>query len=640
MPPAPPLPPPCSASSLENTFTSCCSGLPLGPDHGSLASSTLKMAWPGDVAPAVPSERQRLVLPQTNGAGEIPPGVLSTPEPLLRLQRTWGVWQVPELDGRDAEALMAQWPMGSFLVTGPDSSQALVLRTSPGEINTYQIQKFPGGVSLESSNLCMPDLPHLLAFLSASRDVLPRTLLLPPPALTPGDKHTDPLQVGQAQADTSRRVLSVVNQLYLDTHGSWGLELTPEETAQGHSPGPPRRAARRNPGPHRVSWVEDPPSAQVHQPRRALASLAEEQRQENKDNYRDEEEDAEDELTAHIRALARARSSYVARQCRALRARLASDVRGPSGPGDPATELLQDVRHLLTDLQDYLAKDPDVRSVFGSRAPGAPHKDKDLGPAVEAAVYRAVLAPLKPTLWTQLRTLRAQELRRLRRRQIALRAGAGPEGQSPAPALRSRIHARLAHLHAACSPRRKVALLLAACGDVYAGLAGGENQGKAGWARAGLWSGRGSGLLCARGVQGEGSSRWWQVAAGTWEPDGGDCAPQPPRDLTSGFPRAPGGRRLPACADRGADLESAHRGDAAGRGVSYGALGSRGASGRGRVLPDHVVRGAAPHCPLPARRGPRAPGAQLGSQRLPAPVAPPADAARTEPARSPGPAAF
>ncbi|XP_013377871.1 PREDICTED: ras and Rab interactor-like protein isoform X9 [Chinchilla lanigera] len=442
MPPAPPLPPPCSASSLENTFTSCCSGLPLGPDHGSLASSTLKMAWPGDVAPAVPSERQRLVLPQTNGAGEIPPGVLSTPEPLLRLQRTWGVWQVPELDGRDAEALMAQWPMGSFLVTGPDSSQALVLRTSPGEINTYQIQKFPGGVSLESSNLCMPDLPHLLAFLSASRDVLPRTLLLPPPALTPGDKHTDPLQVGQAQADTSRRVLSVVNQLYLDTHGSWGLELTPEETAQGHSPGPPRRAARRNPGPHRVSWVEDPPSAQVHQPRRALASLAEEQRQENKDNYRDEEEDAEDELTAHIRALARARSSYVARQCRALRARLASDVRGPSGPGDPATELLQDVRHLLTDLQDYLAKDPDVRSVFGSRAPGAPHKDKDLGPAVEAAVYRAVLAPLKPTLWTQLRTLRAQELRRLRRRQIAPPCGAASTRASPTCTLRAPRAAR------------------------------------------------------------------------------------------------------------------------------------------------------------------------------------------------------
>lgn len=110
------------------------------------------------------------------------------------------------------------------------------------------------------------------------------------------------------------------------------------------------------------------------------------------------------------------------------------------------------------------------------------------GPAVEAAVCRVVFAPLKPALWTRLRTLRAQELRRLRRRQIALRAGAGPEGQSPAPALRSRIHARLAHLHAACSPRRKVALLLAVCSDVYAGLARGENQGKGG---AGRLPGRG-----------------------------------------------------------------------------------------------------------------------------------------------------
>ncbi|KAM6154350.1 ras and Rab interactor-like protein [Erethizon dorsatum] len=413
----------------------------------------------------------RLVLPQTNGAGEIPPGVLSTPEPLLRLWRTWGVWQVPELDAQDAEALMAQWPLGSFLVTGPDSSQALVLRTSPREINTYQIQKFPGGVSLESSNLCMPDLPHLLAFLSASRDVLPRTLLLPPPTLVPGDKHADPLQIGRAQVDTSGRVLSVVNQLYLDTHGGWELEQIPEETAQGHGP------ARRNPALHRVSWVEDPPSAQVHQPQPALASLVEEkEQQEDNNNYRDEEEDAEDELTAHVRALARTRSSYVARRYRALQARLSSDSRGPNKPGDPTTELLQDVRHLLTDLQDYLAKDPDVRAVFGSRGPGTPQKDKDLGPAVEAAVCRAVLSPLKPTLWTRLRTLRAQELRRLRRRQIALRAGAGPEGQSPAPALRSRIHAHLAHLHAACSPRRKVALLLAVCSDVYTGLAGGENQ--------------------------------------------------------------------------------------------------------------------------------------------------------------------
>ncbi|XP_047385187.1 ras and Rab interactor-like protein isoform X2 [Sciurus carolinensis] len=457
------------------------------------------MVQPDNMASAAPTEGERPVPPQANGAGKTPLGVLSTPEPLLRLKRTWGVWQVPELDAKEAEALVKLWPLGSFLVTGHDPSQVLVLKTglSPREVNTYQIQKVPGGVSLESSNLCMPDLPHLLAFLSASRDVLPQTLLLPPPTPVPGGRHKESLQVGRVQGEPSGRVLSVVNQLYLETHGGWGREQTPQavepETDPRLAPAP------RNPVLHQVSWVEGPLSPEVHHPVPALASLVEEKEEEEEDNdtYNDQEEEPEDVLTAHVRALARARSSYVGRQYRGLRARLTSDCTGSHRPGDPATELLQDVRHLLTDLQDYLSKDPDVRAVFGSRGPRFPQTDEDIGngedwkgtpmasgPAVEAAVCRAVLEPLKPALWTRLRTLRAQELRRLRRRQIALRVGAGPpgaqgvglEGQSPAPALRSRIHSRLEHLHAACAPRRKVALLLAVCSDVYAGLARCDNQ--------------------------------------------------------------------------------------------------------------------------------------------------------------------
>ncbi|MXQ96145.1 hypothetical protein E5288_WYG020255 [Bos mutus] len=131
----------------------------------------------------------------------------------------------------------------SFLVIGHHPRQVLVLKTgsSPGEVNTYQIQKLPGGVCLESSKLCMPDLPHLLAFLSASRDILPRTLLLPPPTLGPEDQNTDPLQIGSIQLSTSRRVLFLVNNLYLETHRGWGMEQTlPEttpETAERHGPG-------------------------------------------------------------------------------------------------------------------------------------------------------------------------------------------------------------------------------------------------------------------------------------------------------------------------------------------------------------------------------------------------------------------
>ncbi|XP_039710617.1 ras and Rab interactor-like protein isoform X3 [Pteropus medius] len=469
--------------SVRNTFTSCSSRPALReqrPDHGLLASHILRMAQQEGKATADPTNEERLVLSQENGAGETCFGVLAAPEPLLRLRRTWGVWQIPELDAQGAEALLELWPPGSFLVTGHDSSEVLMLRTgpSPGEVNTYKIRKLPGGMSLESSNLCMPDLPHLLAFLSASRDVLPRTLLLPPPTLGPGEQHTDPLQIGNVQLNTSGRVLSVVNQLYLEAHRGWGVEQTPPETPSETAE--KQGAAPRHPAPHRVSWVEGPLSPEVHHPGPALASLVEEEEEDG--NYKDEEEGPEDVLTRHVRVLARARSSYVARQLRGLRARLTSDAGGPHRPGDPATELLQDVRHLLTDLQDHLAKDPDVRAVVGSRGPGVPQKDEDLGPAVEAALCRAVLAPLKPALWMRLRTLRAPELRRLRRRQIALRAGAGPSGAQGAgpegqgPALRSRIHARLAHLHAACAPRRKVALLLAVCNDVYAGLASGENQ--------------------------------------------------------------------------------------------------------------------------------------------------------------------
>ncbi|XP_006871601.1 PREDICTED: ras and Rab interactor-like protein [Chrysochloris asiatica] len=329
----------------------------------------------------------------------------------------------------------------------------------------------------------MPDLPHLLAFLSASRDVLPRTLLLPPSSLGTGDKHTDPPQTGRVQLDISGKALSVVNQISLETHKGQGmtkqaLPEAPQETAHKNSPAP------RNPTPHRVSWVEGPLSPEVHYPGPALDNLVEEEEVEVEHSYKDEEEGPEGVLTLHIQTLARNCSNYVAKQLRGLQARLTSAAVGSHGPGDPATELLQDLRHFLIDLQDYLLRDPHVRALFGNRGSGVAQMDQDLGPAVEVAVCQALLAPLKPALWTRLRTLRAQELRLLRRRQIALRAEAGPrgaqgagsEGQGPASTLRSRIHQRLARLHAACAPRRKVELLLAVCRDIYAGLTCGENQ--------------------------------------------------------------------------------------------------------------------------------------------------------------------
>lgn len=54
----------------------------------------------------------RLVWPLADGADKSPLGVLSTTEPLLRLQRTQRVWQVPELDIQHAKAFLELWPLG------------------------------------------------------------------------------------------------------------------------------------------------------------------------------------------------------------------------------------------------------------------------------------------------------------------------------------------------------------------------------------------------------------------------------------------------------------------------------------------------------------------------------------------------
>lgn len=144
--------------------------------------------------------------------------------------------------------------------------------------------------------------------------------------------------------------------------------LKPEAHHTGQEVHHPERQVHY-PGPEAYSL-----GPEVHFPSPAL----EEKEEVNNDSYKEEEEGCEDILTAHIRALARTRSSYVARQYRCLQSRLISDSGNPSNAGDPATELLQDVRQLLTDLQNYLAKDPDIRAVFGNRGPNIP-RDEDLG---------------------------------------------------------------------------------------------------------------------------------------------------------------------------------------------------------------------------------------------------------------------
>ncbi|XP_074133933.1 ras and Rab interactor-like protein isoform X2 [Sminthopsis crassicaudata] len=400
----------------------------------------------------------------------------------LRLMRTRGLWHIPDLDARSALDILALQPPGSFLVTGFGLSLALTMSTAPHPeaLGTFRILESSAGVTLQGSRLSFPDLPELLAFLSTSRDILPQPLLLPPASLGPGAPATEPLRIGTVRITSTGGALSVVNPLYLRCHEPWEVEEQNPETAQRDSLAPPPV------GSHRVSWIESPPCPESEPEVRSLLSLEEGEDGLVEDRLRkaeEAEEEGEDDVEPtdgvyyRVQALAQARGSLVAKQLRALQARLREAQGGPRGPeaGDPATELLQDVHRLLADLKDHLVDDPEVQAAHRAWTAPRTRPHEELEAMVEAAVCWVLLRPLQPALWTKLRILRARDLQQLQWRQEVMRAwvlreAPHPEAPGPSPT-RRRIHARLARLHATQTPQRKVSILLAICRDVYSSLA-------------------------------------------------------------------------------------------------------------------------------------------------------------------------
>ncbi|KAM9038452.1 LOW QUALITY PROTEIN: ras and Rab interactor-like protein [Sarcophilus harrisii] len=285
--------------------------------------------------------------------------------------------------------------------------------------------------------------------------------------------------MGTVQVTCARGALSVLNPLYLRCHEPQGVGEKNPEMAQRDSLAP------QPVGSHRVSWIEGAPCPEPEPEVRCLHSLEEGEDGLVEDGLRraqeageEGEDDTEptDGVYHRVQALAQARGSLVAKQLRALQARQGSPG-GPRGPeaGDPATELLQDVHRLLADLKDHLVDDPEVQAAH--RAWMAPHTrpHEELEAMVEAAVCWVLLRPLQPVLWTKLRILRARDLQQLQWRQEVMQAWAlqgGPSPGSPwAQPDPAPLQARLARLHAAVPPQRKVSILLAICRDVYASLA-------------------------------------------------------------------------------------------------------------------------------------------------------------------------
>ncbi|XP_039768108.1 ras and Rab interactor-like protein [Ornithorhynchus anatinus] len=471
-----------------------------------------------------------------NGMGEAPPA------PLVRLQRSRGLWQLPDLEPCQAAQLLAPQPPGSFVVTGTAESCVLSLRTDslPGAVGTYRVLETPAGVSLDTSQLSFPDLPQLLAFLSSSRDILPRTLLLPPgtleapqldagPGPEDGRRGSGPPQAGTFRIAYAGGALYVVNPLFLEerpeatedglrtppgTRGDLGsrgkvsaFSLPPSAgSTPSHSPPPTPTPPRATLSPYRVSWIEGSVCSTPPEPDSLSLSSVEEEavgggeatpplggpaptrprrpppasrvfhRLSAVGSALSGLVSAERRVAHRVLELAQEPDTYVGGLVQSFVCHLRAG--GAARPAS-STELLQEIRQLLSGLRSYLCASSELQAVGAGDDGG----DFTLESAVEAALYKCVLKPLRDVVFGQLREYREEELRRLERRQLALRArGRAAMGVTAAvpdaPAL-ERIQAKLVQLHAAYAPHKKVALLLKICKLIYEAMNQGSGGGRA-----------------------------------------------------------------------------------------------------------------------------------------------------------------
>nr|XP_033809688.1 ras and Rab interactor-like protein isoform X2 [Geotrypetes seraphini] len=134
-----------------------------------------------------------------------------------------------------------------------------------------------------------------------------------------------------------------------------------------------------------------------------------------------------------------------------------------------STEMLQEVRQMITNLKNYLAESSELQSAMEH----ADQEDFNLDATVEDTLYKCLLKPLKNAIYSHLRDFHTRDgtLRKLREHQqimkeqslgdLKLRTGV-PDTRSM-----EKIQQKFSLMHAAYSPKKKVILLLKVCKLIY-----------------------------------------------------------------------------------------------------------------------------------------------------------------------------
>ncbi|XP_069042516.1 ras and Rab interactor 2 isoform X2 [Lepisosteus oculatus] len=300
---------------------------------------------------------------------------------------------------------------------------------------------------------------------------------------------------------------------------------SPSPTQQTDDPGsrsPPAEPSQRNSGPqspHRVSWIEDgvwlsPPSP-VHSLLTPLGyeldSLSISSTEEEMDvlcgslggapaapphgrlslALADKVKhrfsafgqvigglvSAQKRLSHRAQELCERRAGGFGEQARAF---LEHALRGCAPPAYPSgSELLQDVRHKLTGLREALLDAPEIQGILDSLGDTP---DWELDAMLELTLHKIVLKPLCPHLYSCLHDYRSRDgtlqrlsdnQQRMRGRSLEELGGSSGVGVPDAVAM-EKIQQRLAALHQAYSPSKKVQHLLKICKSIYQAMSSGS----------------------------------------------------------------------------------------------------------------------------------------------------------------------
>ncbi|NXF01513.1 RIN3 protein, partial [Smithornis capensis] len=144
-----------------------------------------------------------------------------------------------------------------------------------------------------------------------------------------------------------------------------------------------------------------------------------------------------------------------------------------------STEMLQEIRLMMTQLKSYLVQSTELKSLIDPAA----YTEEQLEVIAETALYKCVLKPLKEAINSSLKEIHNKDgsLQQLKENQLVIQntttTDLGITTSVPETIVLEKILHKLTTMHKTYSPEKKIAILLKTCKLIYDSMAQG-NPGK------------------------------------------------------------------------------------------------------------------------------------------------------------------